>query len=95
MVNHEVMALLHSRSRHQFACTSIERERRCFSFYCSRQSDALRAIQSMDGQVINGRSMQVSEKNTACIYPDAMFVGLSSTCETKIIIEVVFVDSIT
>ena len=39
--------------------------------------------------------MQVSEKNTACIYPDAMFVGLSSTCETKIIIEVVFVDSIT
>ena len=26
----------------------------------SRQSEALRAIQAMDGQVIHGRSMQVS-----------------------------------
>ncbi len=30
-------------------------------YYCFRQSDAIRAIQSMDGQIINGRSMQVSQ----------------------------------
>ncbi len=27
-----------------------------------RQSDAVRAIQSMDGQTINGRSLQVSQR---------------------------------
>ena len=64
-----------------------------FFRFC-RQSDAIRAIQSMDGQVINGRSMQVRKKHDICICIDRIFVGLSSPCETKIIVEIVSVDSI-
>lgn len=32
-----------------------------------KQTDALRAIQSMDGQVINGRSMQVRDLKPALV----------------------------
>ncbi len=53
MVNHEVMALSHLKSMYGFWMFIL-------IFHYCRQSDAIRAIQSMDGQVINGRSMQVS-----------------------------------
>jgi RNA recognition motif-containing protein len=37
-------------------------------FHFCRQSDAIRAIQSMDGQLINGRSMQISQSTAHYVY---------------------------
>lgn len=47
---------------------SSDLRKRNIFFRFSRQSDAIRAIQSMDGQLINGRSMQVRIKRLQCFH---------------------------
>jgi hypothetical protein len=64
MVNHEFMALSHSKSMYWFWMFKSEDA----DFHFCRQSDAIRAIQSMDGQLINGRSMQISQSTAHYVY---------------------------